>query len=485
MTTLKELPESGNSVPIVSYDCAALGGGRRVKQPSRRRREWTALTSEQPGLQQSLVPRLLRRVGGGRTPAALFDQGLISGANFMTNVLLARALGIREYGVFALAWTAVLFANSLQYAVIVTPMMSVGPKQESEERPSYYGSVLLQEIVFALVATLIMFTSVRLSEIYFPQWKVGNLAWPIGAATLAYLLQEFLRRYFFCTGQSKRALTTDVISYLSQLPIIFEILHSRGANLSNVLWIIAATSFAGFLACMPWFEPITLDMYTLRRVFIRHWRISRWLAPAAFMQWGAGNLFLLAAPVYYGAAASAILRAASNIVGVAHVWFLGLDNVVPARAARLMHLEGMDGMLRYIKGIVLQWGGVTLVFTTLVACFPSFWLRLCYGTKYSSDGSVLRLYALLYVFVFISGPLRAGLQALEYTKPIFWAYPALIVFSVVLAGPLASTFGLKGVILGMCAVQLIFQSILGIALWLRVRRLRRRSPAATVEAYDF
>jgi O-antigen/teichoic acid export membrane protein len=308
---------------------------------------------------------------------------------------------------------------------------------------------------------------------------------PISGATVAYLLQEFLRRYFFCTGQSQRALTTDVVSYLSQLPIIFGILLIHGAKLSNVLWIIAATSLAGFVVCMPWYEPITLDAHSIRRIFVRHWRISRWLAPTAFMQWGAGNLFLLAAPVYYGPAASAILRAASNGVGVAHIWFLGLDNVVPARAARLMHLEGMDGMLRYIKRIVLQWGGVTLVFTTIVACFPSFWLRLSYGTKYSSDGSVLRLFALLYVFVFISGPLRAALQALEYTAPIFWAYPALIAFSVALAGPLARELGLNGVMLGMCAVQLIFQSILGVALWLRVRHIHRRSATEDVESYQF
>ena len=446
---------------------------------------WVTLPDGQLGLQQSVLDRLLQRVGGGRTAAALLDQGLVSGANFVTNVLLARALGIKEYGVFALAWIAVLFANTLQYALIVTPMMSVGPKQEPEGRPSYFGSVLLQEIAFALLAAIIMFASVRLSTRYFPQWKVGNLALPMSGATLAYLLQEFLRRYFFCTGQSKRALATDSVSYLLQLPIIFGILHSHVAKLSNVLWIIAATSFVGFFACVRWYEPITLDAPSVQRTFLRHWRISRWLAPTAFMQWGAGNLFLMAAPAYYGAAASASLRAANNIVGVAHVWFLGLDNVVPARAARLMHLEGMDGMLRYLKGIVLRWGGVTAVFVTIVACLPSFWLHLTYGTKYSSDGSVLRLYALLYVFVFISGPLRAGLQALEYTAPIFWAYPAMIAFSIALAGPLARTLGLNGVMLGMCAVQLISQSVLGVALWLRVRRIQRRSAAKSVEAYQF
>jgi O-antigen/teichoic acid export membrane protein len=425
--------------------------------------------------------RVLSALGGGRTPAALFDQGLVSAANFLTNVLLARAFGVRDYGVFALAWIAVLFANSLQYALIVTPMMSVGPKQDPAERSAYYSSVLVQQITFSLLAAAVMFVGVRLSVRFHPEWRVSSLALPISGATLAYLLQDFLRRYFFCSGQSKRALITDIVSYLTQIPIIFWLARKQIIAVPGALWIIAGTSFLSFITCIVWYERLTIHAPTMSAVLRRHWHIARWLTPTAFMQWGAGNLFLLAAPVYYGAAASATLRAANNIVGVAHVWFLGLDNVVPAEAAHRVRVAGVDGMLTYIKKIVLQWGGVTLAFTSIIASFPVFWLRLTYGAKYSSDGTVLRLYALLYLIIFTASPLRAALQALEYTAPIFWAYPALIAFSVALAGPFARTLGLNGVILGMCATQIIFQSFIGIALLLRVRKLHRQASLQNVK----
>src|ERR1700761_3547253 len=108
-----------------------------------------SLQIQDPTLPQpSIIARLVQKAGGAGTPVALFDQGLVSGANFLTNVLLARAFGVRDYGVFALAWIAVLFANSLQYALIVTPMMSVGPKQDEDDRPSYFGAVLIQELCF-------------------------------------------------------------------------------------------------------------------------------------------------------------------------------------------------------------------------------------------------------------------------------------------------------------------------------------------------
>lgn len=432
-----------------------------------------SLTVHDSGTTPLLVSRTLSKIGGGRTPAALFDQALVSGANFLTNVILARGFGVREYGVFALAWIAVLFANSLQYALIVTPMMSIGPKQLEQDRRTYYGAVLLQELTFALLAAVVMYFSVSLSARIYPQWGVSELAMPLSWTTLAYLLQEFLRRYFFCTRQSARALVTDAVSYLTQLPLIFWISNSRSGKLSTVLWVIAATSAFGFFICVRWYQRVEFRSESVRSIFLRHWRMSRWLVPTAFMQWGAGNLFLMAAPLYYGAAASATIRAANNIVGVAHVWFLGLDNVVPAEAARQLRHQGLDGMMNYLKKVLYRWGGVTLCFAAIVASVPTLWLRLAYGSKYSSDGSVLRLYALLYIFIFLSGPLRAGLQALEYTAPVFWAYPAMIAFSVLLAGPLARGLGLNGVMIGMIATQCIAQTLVGAAFLLRVRKLRR------------
>ncbi len=423
----------------------------------------------------------MQRLGGGRTPAALFDQALVSGANFATNVMLARAFGVHEYGVFALSWIAVLFANSLQYAFIVTPMMSVGPKQDDAERPAYYGAVATQELAFSFFLALLMYAGVLLSARFFPQWGVAYLALPISVATFAYLLQDFLRRYFFCTRQSKLALATDAVSYITQLPMLFWMTRVHKASPSSALWIIGITSLIGFLGCIFWYQRVTISALSFRQVFLRHWRIARWLAPSAFMQWGAGNLFLMAAVLYYGASASAILRAAQNIVAVSHVWFLGLENVVPAEAARQMRLKGLDGMLSYVKRMFLRWGGVTLAFTAIIAAFPGFWLRLAYGNKYASNGSVLRLYALFYLITFVAGPLRAALQALEYTKPIFWAYPALVAFSVALAGPFARVLGLYGVILGLCATQIIFQSIIGAALLLRVRWVRSEARLHAVQ----
>jgi O-antigen/teichoic acid export membrane protein len=433
--------------------------------------------SEQQGLKDHSMAWVtirsgLSRLRGGRELSALLDQALVSGTNFMTNVILARALGVSDYGVFALAWTGVLFANSLQWAFIVSPMMSVGPKQEDHERPRYYGAVLVQEVGFALFCAVAVLVAVLVANVRFPTWDVRGLGLPLAVATLTYLLQDFIRRYLFSTRRTKKALICDSISYLTQLPIILAFASRPHFSTTAALWVIGATSMAGFLVGCIWFEPIELEFRSLRQVFVRHWKISRWLAPSAFMQWSSGNLFAMAAPLYYGAAAAGILRASQNIVGVAHIWFLGLENIVPAEAARRMHRDGPNAAFDYIKQILWRWGLITLVFVVIVAAVPAFWLNLIYGAKYGAYGHILQLYAVMYFIIFFSGPLRAGLQALEYTAPVFWSYLAMTVFSLLAAGPFARRLGLTGVMLGMIATQVLFQSVIGIALVVRIRRMR-------------
>jgi O-antigen/teichoic acid export membrane protein len=431
----------------------------------------------EPGEKQVVSTSLRRailRFSGGRELFALCDQALVSGANFATNVILARVLGVREYGVFALSWMAVLFVASLQWAFIVSPMMSVGPKQEEEDRPFYYGAVLTQEMAFAALSVLGILIALRFSVSHFPQWNIRGLGIPLSFATFSYLLQDFVRRYFFSTGRSKFALICDAISYLTQIPIILFVAHRPYFAPTVALWIIGATSLISFLAGWFWFEPVKFRASALKEIASRHWNISRWLAPSAFMQWSSGNLFTVAAPLYYGAAAAGVLRAAQNIVGVAHIWFLGLDNVVPAEAARRMHNQGLDAAFNYIKQIVLRWGLITLGFVLIVSLRPGLWLKLVYGSQYASYGYILQLYALLYLMTFFAGPLRAGLQALEYTAPIFWSYSVMTVFSLALAGPFTKWLGLTGAMLGMIATQFLFQSVVGIGLVLRVRKMRHR-----------
>ena len=131
-------------------------------------------------------------------------------------------------------------------------------------------------------------------------------------------------------------------------------------------------------------------------------------------------------------------------------------------------------MLVYLRSILLKWGGLTLLFASLMAVAPGLWLRLIYGPQMAQYGYVLRLYALVYLITFVGGPLRAGLQALEFTVPIFWSYLAMTAFAFVFAFPLAKWLGLSGSLLGILGAQILFQSIVGASLLLKSNGIARK-----------
>ena len=56
-----------------------------------------------------MITNLLKRYG--HVNWALADQAVVSGTNFLTGILLARHLGMVEYGVYTLAWMVGQFIN--------------------------------------------------------------------------------------------------------------------------------------------------------------------------------------------------------------------------------------------------------------------------------------------------------------------------------------------------------------------------------------
>jgi O-antigen/teichoic acid export membrane protein len=357
-------------------------------------------------------------------------------------------------------------------------MMSIGPKQEEKDRPFYFGAVAFQEFVLVSFCFVLVFAPLSLLG-NFPRFSdMRQLAAPLAVSAVAYQLQDFIRRYFFSTRKSHYALADDALSYLTQLPILL-LLHKAGhLNSATALWAMAGTSLLGLAVGWLWVEPLEFHWQWIKAISRRHWKTSSWLGASALLQWTSGNLFVIAAPAYYGAAAVGVLKASQNLMGVTHVWFRGLDNIIPVETARHLRQGGVKSMLTYIRSTLMKWGGMTLLFAIVMGATPGYWLRLMYGPEMAQYGYILRLYALLYVIIFVGGPLRAGLQALEFTVPIFWSYLAMTAFSFALAFPMAKWVGLDGTMLGLLGTQVLFQSIVGGALWVRSKRLMREASLA-------
>ena len=383
---------------------------------------------------------------------ALMDQGVISGVNFITGILLARFLGIVEFGVFTIAWLVIEFLQSMQYSLIIAPMMSIAPKQSEDERPVYMGAVIVHQLFFSVAAFAVLILSMLTIGFFVPDWEFLNLMWPLAIAVIICPLQNYARRYLFVIGRSGAAFFVDVVRYGGQLAVLGVLFLNVKMGAGLTLWAVSGCAAIAALLSLRFLGDIEWKVSAVRESLPRQWAFSKWLLSSEVMRWATGNLFMIASGAMIGAAAVGAIKGAANLVAICHIITHGLSNIVPVSAARKFGAGGRAALVAYLKRFT-AFGGLAIGTILLVAAAaPNLWLELIYGADYAGYGYLVQWWAVVYFLAFLTLPPMFGLRAMERTKSIFWAQLAGAGVSVVLIYPLITAFGIVGVMMGNLSI---------------------------------
>ena len=85
---------------------------------------------------------------------SIFDQGVVSGTNFLTTLLIARTCCRAELGFYSLAWTMVLFLTAAQGNLISVPYTIYCQRRSGAGLAEYAGSTLVHQLITSLVAVV-------------------------------------------------------------------------------------------------------------------------------------------------------------------------------------------------------------------------------------------------------------------------------------------------------------------------------------------
>lgn len=399
----------------------------------------------------------------------LLDQAMVSFTNFATMVLIARHLGIEEFGRFALAWAVLIAVFNLQYSLVLSPLMSIGSKLEAERMPAYFGAVIAQQIALAILSFVLLWFGTTMAAVLFPAWRLGGLAVPLAFASLTYQIHELFRRYFFTVGRPAVSTAMDFVRCFAQLLLLVWLFKAATLTTGGTLSVIGAAFAIAALLGTYSLGGITWDPTVFCATTRRHWHFSKWLVASALMQWVTSNVFLVTAGAVLGVAAVGALKAAQSITNAANVLFEAIGNLAPIQAGRSLSAHGIAGLDAYISKLT-RWGLIaTLAIVLPTAVVPSWTLRVIYGQGFGEFGWVLAWCAGLTLFSFVMQPLHYGLAALEETRPVFVSRLVAALVGIFAAFPVAVAFGLPGVMGGITVLALVQVVIPGIA-YQRVRR---------------
>jgi O-antigen/teichoic acid export membrane protein len=396
---------------------------------------------------------------------AIADQALVSGINFTVTLLLARVLGLEEFGWFAVVWMIILSIKRLQYALILAPVQSIGAKYDARGNHAYFTSVLVQQAGFAVVTASLVLLCAWMASFTFPSWGRHQLALPMAAAAFTDQMQEHLRRWFFSHARERAAFLIDVVSYAGRLLVIlWWVTLSEALQLREVLWAIAVAGGVSGLCGLVLQDRWEWDVQAVRDITARHWGFAKWLVASALVESAAQYVMTLVAGAVLGVTAVGAIRATQNVLAPIYVMNLALNNVVPAQASRVYEANGRSGMTKYLTKVAFSAGGAALLIAFVACAAPEVWLRLLYGTKYTTFSNLVYWQAGMFVSATLILPVSAALRALENTRPMFISKGVQAAFALATCYWLASGFGLTGTMFGNLCTSLLALAVLGAAL---------------------
>ncbi len=415
---------------------------------------------------EPLISRLWQ-FGRSRRALTLVDQALVSGSNFITGIMLVRGLGLIEFGRFTIAYAILLLANSVQLSFISSPMITLGSLCSTpEERRHFVRGIFGVQMIFCAIASILAVTGTAIYlGIRHHSGSIGFLL-PFVFAVIAFLMQDWLRRYYFTVGKAAASLWNDVISYLGQVVVLSVLWWMNGLSLNTALWAIAITSGAAFAAGAS-IERLGCTRSETREAWRRSHSISIDLGIANQLQWLVYQGAMLIGAGVAGAQAAGGVRATQNIVGPVNVAYQAMENIVPVRAAEEMKRGGMAR----VSAFLLRFGSVgfvvLLLFFSIAAIFSRQFLSFFYGRQLHAYAAVLDLQMLYFLLTWPIRQVSFLFRTIRHTRPILIGSVLAAIVSLAAVYPAVRGFGAAGIMVAAVAAQLANLGFMTLA-WLRL-----------------
>ncbi|WP_027419030.1 lipopolysaccharide biosynthesis protein [Crocinitomix catalasitica] len=388
----------------------------------------------------------------GKKILPLADQLIVSGANFTLGILITRNIGVEGYGEFTMFWIIFLFLHGLFNAFIGLPAQVLSNSQPNKTeyltRNNHLATVLLLIILPLLYLGFYVYTTwfnIELSN--------GIVLFPL--VIVLYVKQEVNRKYFYAKEKIQKVVTIDAVTYLSQILGIFILSLQGELTLYTILIVMTGAAVLGQITFYLIKEKATTSFSFYQMPVRVNWQYAKYLIGTSLLQWFSGNIMLTMAASLIGLSAVGAVRILQNIMGVLHVLFLTLENVVPVKASFLLSNHSSVHMFTYLKKVTLFAGFLYAILLLVISFFGAEIIAFLYGSTYLTYLNAFYMFIGVYILVFVNTILQILIKTLQLNSGIFKAYILSSITSLIIAYPLLMNFGVYGIVLGFGILQIV------------------------------
>ncbi len=383
---------------------------------------------------------------------AILDQALISGANFLVSICLARWRMPEQYGSYALAFSISLLLTFLYQSLLLEPMAVFSGSAYRKSLRGYLGALLWIHVWLCGFGLVVLGIA---TAVAFKKGGSSGLPGALLGVTLAspcILLFSLARRAYYMKLAPARAAVGAGIYCVVVTGGLF-VVYRQG-------WLSPFTAFA-LMAVGALFTSMYLLFHVrttltaeeagpkLRHTWDRHWDYGRWALATSAATWIRYYMYYPLLSAFKDLTQAGQLRALMNLALPLEQSYPALACLFLPYAARLHGEEGTAGARTLTRRITLLYVGGAVLYWLAVIPLKGPVFHLLYRGKYLEVSYLLPYVAaetILWSAAF--GP-TIVLRGMESPASVFYARCAASVLSLAVGVPLTLIYGLWGCVLGI------------------------------------
>lgn len=418
---------------------------------------------------------------GRKSLLSLFDQGLVSGANFFASVVVGRFAGPAELGLYFLGFTLIALLTSAQISLISVPHTIYVHRREQGDRATYDGSVLAHQLLLSAVVVLALLVTALVLL------TIGNNP---GAAAVAgilalgvpfVLLREFARRYCFAHMKIAGGLLIDFCAVALQVAMLIwlsQLGRLTAVSALATLGVACAVSSVGWLWASRAQFHVVLSRAT--KDLAHNFALAKWV----FASECGASLLTLSGPwltaAMLGKAEAGIYAACVTLAQAVNPVVFGTCNILAPRAAQAFMAGGTQEVRRVVLHVMLFIGIALLAWCGFLMLYGEPVIGVLYGDGFSNSMWIVTMLGAAVMVRSLGMVSTQGLQTIE--RPHFGLWSNLV--SLALLAAFAPILIPRWGVFGAAASIFIADAtgfLIRLAAFSRLTRLREQDMAVKLE----
>jgi O-antigen/teichoic acid export membrane protein len=393
---------------------------------------------------RSLIGVWVLRIASAKPILTMADQAIVSGASFLTTVLVGRFAGTSELGLYFLGASILIAVLCVQESLITQPY-AIKRHDDIATPAQHTGSALILSLMFSAMSALAILAAAAVSSLS-GNPELTALTWALSAVAPFVLVREFGRQIEFGHLNPAKTVIMDFAAAATQLAALAGL--GWNGHMSAVT-ALAASGAGCAVAGAIWFllfrRAFAFDKSRMPAATKQSLNLGKWFLANQMVLVAQANISIWMLAAIAGTANTGIFAACMSVVSLSNPIVLGLSNILLAKSAASFRDGGSTQLRRDTRKDALMLGGVMALFAVFVSFFGDDVMRLVYPAQhYQNYNLVLAILATWQLATAVSIPPFYALSGMEHVRLNFWIGLTAAVVTTVLLWVLIAKWGTLG-----------------------------------------